>query len=912
MNNSDPTYGRLRYLNLYNARLKQDKVHPYQCHGINDFIDKDDVVDEYMFYYCKSLETVILPKEATYIGEHAFDNAVNLKRLAIGDKTTGYDDRVTYKVPGIDEMVFLTTEKAVSDAFGGVSGTGQLWFWTYDSWETPINAVYCRENLKSAYANEPTLTKWMHNLAAPFRDDRALEAFVAKGHFFPSEYLQLTNIDGILEGTDVETFDELRYFTAISDLGKALAGCDRLKRVTLPDTLRYMGYEAFRGCRNLSNIFINCDSVPTLGSGVFADLPYEFRIIVPKTLVKRYREAWPLYAHHIFADNSAAAGSDVLVVTTTEKNTLAKELGLKVKKSWKDIVTDGMSIAELEGNYTDIRKLKVVGPISGADFSVLRYLAGYCPWTDARNYLGRLEYIDLYDAQVEPSDWYAAYDKNAFTNHSSVVKEANVLPYYAFLKAYALKTLILPKTVTTIPSRALLECENLETLVIGDSTTYINWDALDDCASLTRLYLLPKQKAEMTQDNWVWRNMCNNYSPTFDAFYVRPSLYDEYLRDEAYTGSWQRTNNISRGAFEDDESFAAFASHAAAKEDDLLGVDDVSGWFRGHEGIKDLTPLRYTLVTELKAADMKPLTQLERIAFPVMLENVEDNSFADAKNLHWADFTGCESTMVVNQLRNGGLRNKGFSENTLCYMPKEYGQSDEVNVIVDNATTTYRLVDGLDYDVPYAFKAQTVENTRTLAKSTAPYTICLPYDLNIPTGAKAYKMSGRSDNELIFTQTLDRLEALQPYLIWADQSDATLGTTAADIPASGGMTYGRQHDAPGFSMRGTLNGISNAEAADLGAFTLQQDGKWHPVMDDIDAHRQARILPFRAYLLQNRVAGTRAIGMSLEDVTGIEQFRTIDSNGTERVYDLNGRQLNAPVKGINIINGKKVMNKTSK
>jgi hypothetical protein len=170
-------------------------------------------------------------------------------------------------------------------------------------------------------------------------------------------------------------------------------------------------------------------------------------------------------------------------------------------------------------------------------------------------------------------------------------------------------------------------------------------------------------------------------------------------------------------------------------------------------------------------------------------------------------------------------------------------------------------------------------------------------------------MSGRSDNELIFTQTLDRLEALQPYLIWADQSDATLGTTAADIPVSGGMTYGRQHDAPGFSMRGTLYGISNADAADMGAYTLQQDGLWHPVMADTDAHRQARILPFRAYLLQNRVAGTRAIGMSLEDVTGIEQFRTIDSDGTERIYDLNGRRLAAPTKGINIINGNKVIKK---
>ena len=318
-----------------------------------------------------------------------------------------------------------------------------------------------------------------------------------------------------------------------------------------------------------------------------------------------------------------------------------------------------------------------------------------------------------------------------------------------------------------------------------------------------------------------------------------------------------------------------------------MGVDNVGGWFNDHAGIKDLTPLRYTAVTELKAADMKPLTNLERIAMPTSLESIEDNSFADAKNMRWADFMMCDSTMVVDDLRGGGLRNKGFSENTLCYMPKQYGQTDEVNVIVNNAT-----------------------NTRTLTKSAAPYTICLPYDLNIPTGAKAYKMSGRSDNELIFTQTLDRLEALQPYLIWADQGDAMLGTSGdISIPASGGTTYGQQRDAPGFSMRGTLYGISNAEASELGAYTLQNDGKWHPVLSDNDEHRAASIPPFRAYLLQNRGARNRAIGMTLEDATGIEQLRTIDSDGTERVYDLNGRLLSTPTKGINVMNGKKIIKK---
>jgi hypothetical protein len=371
---------------------------------------------------------------------------------------------------------------------------------------------------------------------------------------------------------------------------------------------------------------------------------------------------------------------------------------------------------------------------------------------------------------------------------------------------------------------------------------------------------------------------------------------------------------VSRGAFEDDESFAAFASHAAATKDELMGVDDVSGWFRDRAGIKDLTPLRYTAVTDLTTADMKPLINLERIAFPMTLDILRENCFVDAKNLHWADFTLCDSTMVVDKLRNGGLQHKGLSANTLCFMPSGYGQTDEVNVIVGDTTSVmncanYRLVDGQDYDVPYAFKADKVENTRTLAKSTAPYTICLPYDLPIPNGAKAYKLSGRSDTELIFTQTFETLEALQPYLIWTADGDASLNAGAAEIPASGGMTYGRQHDAPGFSMRGTLYGIDNAEAADLGAYTLQQDGLWHPVMADTDAHRQARILPYRAYLLENRKAGARAIGMTLESPTGIEQLRIIDNDCTERVYDLNGRQISAPTKGIVIKNGQKVVNK---
>ena len=901
VNNSDPTYGHLRYLNMYGARLKQDKVHPYQCNNFNDFIDNDDVVDEFMFYYCDKLETVILPKEATYIGEHVFDNATGLKRLAIGDHTTGYDDRVIYEIPGLDELVFLTTKKAVSDATKGL-------IWNYDSWTAPINTVYCRKNLIAEYVNEPALTQTAETIISAFEDDEALNCFIAKKQFFPSEIRQLTNIDGILNDK-VKRFDELGQFLQITDLGAAFRGCASLERVTLPDTLRTMGYSAFEGCTSLDSIYIYADSVPAIESGTFRDLPASFKIYVPKTHTKRYREAWAEYADHIVGYNHTAE-SDIIEITTTHYGQVAEKLGLETKRV---LYENGQTkyVHGIVGEYAHIHRVKINGPISGEDFVILRYLAGYSGWSDSRNYQGQLEYLDLYDAQVVKSDAIIAEDRWFATDDK--VKEDNVLPPFALRRAYALKTLILPKTLTKIDTRSLMECEYLETVVIGDDIETINWSAFDDDASLTRMYLLAKKKPAMDVDNFVWRNLCNNYNPTFDAFYVRPSLYNDYVTDQAYTGSsWQRTNNISKGAFEDDESFAAFAVHAAATKDDLTGVTNIDGWFANHTGIKDLTPLRYTLVDSLKAADMKPLIKLERIAMPMTLASIGDSAFADAKNLRWADFMMCDSTVLMTDLQNGGLRKKGLTENTLCYLPAAYGQTDEVNVVVGDTTSVmncanYRLIDGLDYDVPYKFNAKKVENTRTLAKSEVPYTICLPYSMQIPNGARAYKLSGRSTNELIFTQTFEALEALQPYLIWAADGDASLNAGAAEIPASGGMTYGKQHDAPGFSMRGTLNGISNAEAAELGAYTLQQDGKWHPVMADSEAHRAASIVPFRAYLLQNRGAQTRSIGMSLEGTTGIEQLRTIDSDGTERIYDLNGRRLSAPTKGINIINGKKVI-----
>ena len=305
---------------------------------------------------------------------------------------------------------------------------------------------------------------------------------------------------------------------------------------------------------------------------------------------------------------------------------------------------------------------------------------------------------------------------------------------------------------------------------------------------------------------------------------------------------------------------------------------------------------------------------------PVSLYEMEEGLFAGAKHLRSVDFLMCDSTDVVAGLRNGGLAKLGINtQQTLAYVPATYGTTTETNVVVNQGgvlkTKTYRMVDSLSYMVPYEFEAEKIENPRTLAASSIPYTFCVPYKMNVPQYARAYKLSSRDGNSLVFEEVKGELQTMQPYLLKVvgnkrlRKMSTTLNTDIQQtIPASGVMTYGRQVDAPGYSMRGTFDAISNAQAAEYGAYILQSDGDWHPVSTD---NQKAEILPFRAFLLPSARNAAARLSMSLvDDTTGIDNIETIDEDGTRRYYDLNGRELpGKPAQGVYIYNGKKYMMK---
>ena len=906
---SDPTDGQLRYLNLWDADLRSDKINSYNGFGVDEYLEEGAWIGEYMFHNCHSIETVILPKSVTKIGENSFENAKGLKRIAVGRKTMEYERDILQDLDGIEELALLTESFATSNSF-----------LADDPWEAPIEQVWTLNSRAGDYMGDPKLTCRAQNINVPLDEDDVIWALADHGHFFPSDYYTMESAENIFSGNgDITNLDDFGKFMGVKKLVNTFSGMISLKTVTLPASIESIGANAFGGCSALKTIHMLGDNVPELGKDAFSELPSNFQILVPKRMCKQYRQKWAQYASHINPEKYNS-NDEILTVELTAPNTLAEKLGLKttIEDSW----VIGKHITSISGNYSKVRKLKVVGPISGADLDVIRYLAGYCSWAECRNYAGHLEYVDLYDARIQKTDvgvlGYFRDGMKLMTKEDPRVYYANdnYLPYHALLRAYSLNTLILPKTCKEVEDRALQECEGLETLVIGDDCEEFNWSALDDDAMLSRMYVLTKTKMKVSNEFFLKKLLSNNYNPTFDAIYVRPSLFDEYMRDDSYTGtSDQRTNLISKGEFDDDASFCTFASHAAATVDDLAQVTSVNGWFDNHKDVKDLRALGYTAIKELRTKDIQNLNNLEKITMPFTLETIGDNVFSMSHNLRYVDFLMCDSTTIVDEIKERGFSKLGIDTlQTLVYMPQAYGAADGVNVVVDDGTElrakTFHLVDNKEYCVPYTFKAETVQNSRKLNGKNKSYTVFLPYEITIdPSVAKVYKAAGRDGEEVTFEQVESgTMDAFTPYVIILTGKNATLNTDEERTITANDSHDTYEWNVPGYTMRGTLKRINNKEAVETGIMMLI-DGKWTNVPADND---KACIEPFRAYIMQSGGSAAKQMGMSLvdEESTGIEKTLIDDTNDNENYYDIQGRKLpGKPEHGMYIYKGKKYVNK---
>ena len=205
------------------------------------------------------------------------------------------------------------------------------------------------------------------------------------------------------------------------------------------------------------------------------------------------------------------------------------------------------------------------------------------------------------------------------------------------------------------------------------------------------------------------------------------------------------------------------------------------------------------------------------------------------------------------------------------------------------------------------------------------YTLAVPYKPSLRTGqgAKLYRFDKAVIEDGVTTVQFKEVDALanndyktnarHPYFLVVENGDPFELASAGEstIQIGGG---GSQYENEGYAFASTMTRIDNEDLFDPNQpkYILQSDGNWHKVPQN---QPKAYVGAFRCYFKAPSTASARALMMNFGDddqMTGISQtvVRTIDNDGTQHYYDLNGRLLpGKPQKGVYIMNGKKYVNK---
>ena len=202
------------------------------------------------------------------------------------------------------------------------------------------------------------------------------------------------------------------------------------------------------------------------------------------------------------------------------------------------------------------------------------------------------------------------------------------------------------------------------------------------------------------------------------------------------------------------------------------------------------------------------------------------------------------------------------------------------------------------------------------------YTLALPYKPGVKSGqgAKLYRFDKAVIEDGVTTVQFKEVDTSDneyvtrgghPYFLVVESGESFELTYGGGAVQSGGG--GSQTENEGYAFVSTMTRIDNEDLYNPNQpkYILQSDGNWHKVPQ---SQPKAYVGAFRCYFKAPGTSPARALMTSFDDdnMTGISQtvVRTIDNDGTQNYYDLNGRRLNGkPKSGIYIFNGKKYINK---
>ena len=521
----DTSNGKLTYLDISGAKIVSggDAYIEYYDKGqgmnygepLYYYLNTPDIIPIWLFWNCK-LTSVILPNSLVSIGPAAFSECINLTSIIIPNDVTsiGYD-----AFSGCTGLTTITLPKSVTTigerAFNNCISLTSI--------TIPNSVISIGERVLQNCSGLMSINVEIENKMYDSRNGCNAIIETASNKLITG--CKNTNIPNTVLSIGDYAFYECSSISSVSipnsvtTIGEySFSYCRDLSSITIPNSVTSIGNFAFEGCNALKSVYSLIEVPFKISSSTFSTYD-EATLYVPKGTKQNYLTTRYWFRFSKIDDGIEYNYDKVREVFVSTAGTLSNY------------------ISESEKYY--IEELTLKGELNGADFRLLREMAG-------NNDLGletggRLWFLDMSEARIVHgggnylnSGTISSYNNGIISTwklHTSIEQD-DELSDLIFAGCSSLKEVILPQSIISIGNSSFWACFNLVSIVIPNSVISISSDAFYRCSSLTSII------SEIVKPFEIQNDVFSDYS--------KPTLMVPYGTKTAYqsTAGWKNFKNI--------------------------------------------------------------------------------------------------------------------------------------------------------------------------------------------------------------------------------------------------------------------------------------------------------------------------------------------------------------------------------
>lgn len=486
------------------------------------------------------LTSVTIPASVTIIGINAFSGCTGLTSVTIPASVTRIGGTVnnSYLTPGNNAFKGCTSIIHVTSYIQKPFGVN-----AFDS-ETLASATltvpfgrrgfyqkvsgWGFQNIEEMEGNEEETT------FIQFADATTKSICIGKwdengdGEISQYEAKLVTSVSSYFNGTNITSFDELKYFTGVTEISNsAFSNCKNLTSIILPDGVNSIGSYAFQNCSALKDITLP-EGLTSIGTYAFSGTSL-MEMTLPSTLTSIGNYALAGYIIHcrfstpfsVYRPHSGNASNVLLYVPQGSEQLFRNATG------WKDFIVmgngneqidwaegqitvtveaaGGLRLALIELDDEEITRLKIRGPLNSED---IKYL------TEGKGKIANLESLDLgevtliydggcYKQESGASDtgFGSVYGYYYLTEEESVTRGVSLgiasstttticSPYLVgVFEGKGYRHLVMPRSVIKAANSVFSGCKNLQDVEFPGGLKAIGESAFNGCEQLYSINL---------------------------------------------------------------------------------------------------------------------------------------------------------------------------------------------------------------------------------------------------------------------------------------------------------------------------------------------------------------------------------------------------------------------------------------